>query len=185
MVMGCAQVAPRMFSPAVYSSSRDAVVEENKAYKEKLSSKIAGEKNAQKRAAARQIVAINEINGAKNSNTEAEKKVLTADGILGGFPAIIINDSACNTSGTITQIGGDYDGTVWSFNVKANGGRKEMKLESQNFLIKWSYPPSDITHPTPGEGDNVMSVHDTVRYIDDRTKKQYHGGYIIKGRSCY
>jgi len=182
---GCARFAPNMISPDVYSSSRDAIVEEDKANKEQFSSKIMSEKDSRARAGARQLVALEEIKNISTSKIKEGKNVLTADGILGGFPAIIINDSACAASGKITQMGGDYAGTVWSFDIKANGGIKEMALESRDFAVKWSYPPSEITHPRPGEGDYVMSVHNTVRYLDDRTKKQYHGAYRIKGSGCY
>ena len=118
LLAGCARFAPNMISPDVYSSNRDAIVEEDKASKEQFSSKIMGEKNSRARAEARQSVALEEIkNGKAGETKEGEKKVLTANGILGGFPAIIINDSACAASGKITQIGGDYGGTVWSFDV--------------------------------------------------------------------
>ena len=185
LVSGCARFAPNMISADVYSSSRNAVVEENKADKEQFSTKIMGEINSRARAEARQQIALEEIKNGTAGEIKGGKKTLTADGILGGFPAIIINDSACAVSGKITQIGGDYAGTVWSFDIKANGGIKEMALESRDFAVKWSYPPSEITHPRPGEGDYVMSVHNTVRYLDDRTKKQYHGAYRIKGSGCY
>jgi len=50
---GCARFAPNMISPDVYSSSRDAIVEEDKANKEQFSSKIMSEKDSRARAGAR------------------------------------------------------------------------------------------------------------------------------------
>ncbi|MDD4271232.1 MAG: hypothetical protein PHF50_00305 [Patescibacteria group bacterium] len=182
---GCVRAIVKDVNPRVIGSDIDATVERNKANKEKYTTAINAESLKRSRAAERHLVALAEIKGLSTSETGKGGKVLTADGILGGFPAIIINDSACAVSGKITQIGGDYGGTTWSFDVKANGGIKEMKLESRNYAIKWSYPPSAINHPLPGEGDSVLTVHDIVKYIDDRTKAQYHGGYKIKGRSCY
>lgn len=190
LILGCAQVGPKMISPAVYSSSRDAVVEDNKLSKEKSTTGVKAQEQLRERSAARHQLVMEDLkktlsNESVTPTTKFSADAINPNGMVGGFPSVVINDSACDAIVNVKKLNGDYAGVTWSFDLKSNGGDKELSLEADNYAIAWSFANSTVNHPVLGEGDPFMTVHNNPRFPYGRKQKTYYGAYRIKGSCCY
>ncbi len=167
---GCAQVGPAMVSPAVYKSSRDVMVANNQAAK--LDTEL--EKS---RASAWNQVALNEIQGKATGN--GKDAVITADGVLGGFSCIFINDSQQNKTLTIQKVGGFLNGKKFNFELTSRGGLKKYKLPSGDYTCRWTTEYSSQRYPVAGPAHFRVTVDPHFYY--GRTGENFHGGYRLYG----
>ena len=122
------------------------------------------------RANARNKVALKEIGTGTMT-------IASSGDVLGGFPAIFMNDSRETVKTFITKIDGDLKGYKWSLTI-AQGSKRELKLETGNYSIQWSTPQrynSSLYPKTPAR----FKVTNDARIFCDQTNRRYHGGYQI------
>lgn len=181
---GCAQVGPVMVSPFVYRSSEKATVKANEAKEEKEISNAEGERQARERAKARHAVALNEIRGEPFTTSEEStdkikpKRVITAEGIVGGFQSIFINDSETNKEIVVKKLDGDFAGYKWRFYLPKKGGQKKFKLETGLHEYQWTTESDSRLYP---EKPKTFNVTPYPHYWDDRAGENFHGGVRLFG----
>lgn len=171
LFIGCAQVGPAMVSPAVYKSSRDVMVAENRAQRQDIELE-------QARANEWQKVAVADIQG-KATGGGKNDRTITADGVLGGFPCIFINDSRRTKTLTIQKIGGFLGGKKWDFTLTGNGGLEKFKLPVGNYSCWWITEYSNQSYPTTGPARFRVTTDPHFYY--GKMKENFHGGYRLYG----
>ncbi|MFA6551172.1 MAG: hypothetical protein WCV41_01435 [Patescibacteria group bacterium] len=171
-LQGCA-AAPHFVSTDVYKSNKDKIIETNKTLVESAKTYQLNEQQARERAQARQQIALAEINNAASAI-----KIISADGIMGGFPVIFINDSRRAKTIIIKKTSGDLKGYRWTFSIPA-GRFKEYKLEKDTYHLEWTTEDSGSKYPTNGPA--IFEVRSDANFFYDQTEKSYHGGYRLTG----
>lgn len=174
---GCAQFGPYCTSPKIYKSSESKGVASNQAAEEARKTDRLTEQLFQERAKARQMLALSEIKDGEHK--ERPSGILTAEGLLGGFPVIFRNDAWRTRTLIVTKARGRLEGYKWRFTIPGKGGAKKFKLESGLYYAQWIIDGHSTIYPK--NGPDIFEVTDTPHYWDDQTEQTYHGGYLLYG----
>jgi len=193
-LFGCAEIAPRIVSKDVYEKSKEQVVAEKEARTERLNADKRGQVLAQKRAEMRSKVAEAELEKAfwaatgdhpsKGQATGAQSakapKVMSAEGIIGGFPVIFINDSERNKELIVKKKGSDFADFGWHFTLPKRGGIEIYKFEAGDYDVWWTVEYDNRLYPEPKKPER-LTVTTTPKFFYKKTGESYHGAFRLWG----
>ena len=125
-------------------------------------------------------MALNDIKSGGAQDDAPKERIITAAGVLGGWPAIFINDVVnCNMKLFIKATAGEFAGQAIALEIP-KGGYREFKLETGRFAAQWTGENSSYLFPAPTEY-KYFTITPNPHFYHDKTSKNYHGGYRLYG----
>jgi hypothetical protein len=177
LLTGCAQLGPVAVSPAVYKSSRDAMVSQNQLRKEEAETGRANEKLVQEMTGEWKNVALSEIQGKVAGGTDSSvRKTVDKDGVLGGSECVFINESPRDKIIIATKRGGFMNGQRFNIPVERNA-RTVFKLPTGDYSYVWLV--KDVYYTYFGGGPRNFPVTAVPHYFDNKLNKNFHGGVLL------
>jgi len=183
LAAGCARVAPNMISTDVYSSSRDAIVANDKVVEARAKSAKENERMALETAELWNKLAKKELESMLNPATEtsegkpvSKNYTVGPNGVVGGLPCLFNNDSQRNKTLILTKYGGLLSEYKFKFDVVKQGGQRKYNLLPGNYYVAWTVEYDNNVYT-----GNPMEVTLNPKLYDDRNGEQFYGGYRLWG----
>lgn len=183
LVSGCASLGPSLVDPSVYGASRDATVAGYNADTERSFADAQINKTEQlnqqlerERMQKRQAIMLQHMETVTSATSPiTTPNIMTEAGdMVGGVPAIFINNSSYTKTVYIKKLWGDLGGRQWRFKI-ASHDEVIKHLPPGNYSIQWIL--GDWGGRLYPQEPEKFQIHMEPRFYTEGGA--YHGGYEL------